>query len=172
VGATGATGATGPAGGVGSLAYGTVSAQAGVPVIANGDVTFDLVPNPATGASNAITPTATGFTIVNTGVYEYDFDVRGTPQHLVPPDTLAFCLTRNGVTINPGTEFAADVQTTSLAAGDTEHVHGHGLQAFTAGDVVTLRNRTLSGTASVSFTSAPPGGEAAIYASLTLKQVA
>jgi hypothetical protein len=182
VGPTGATGATGPSGGpagptgatgatgaaAGGLAYGSVNSTNSATVIAGGNVSF----NNNSGPSAAITQNAAGFTIVNTGTYEYFFQVRGAPATTSPPSPLTFGLSINGGSVGSTTQFASANQVSSMLGGQTEAVTGFGLITLTAGQTVELVNTTNSGLDSVTLLAAPTGGTTSVNAALMLRQVA
>jgi len=168
-GPAGPTGPTGPTGGAGSFAHGAVYSTSTATVAAGGgNVTFNIT----SGSSSAITQSAAGFTIVNTGIYEYRFQVRGTPEILTPPNPLIFGLSVNGTLQQPQALYASDTQTSSLSATGTEAVTGFGLISLTSGQTVALTNDTNSGSDTVTLTSAPLGGPAAVNAALMLTQIA
>lgn len=154
---------------VSAPAYGSVLADVNDTVSAGGGfVNFTITSSP----SNAITQGASGFTIINSGTYRYDFQVRGTPSTLSPPSSVSFALSVNSF-IQLQTQFASDVQTTTLGAGLTEVVTGSGIISLSAGNIVKLRNRTNENADTVTLVSlVTGGGTATINAMLTLQQIA
>ncbi|MDR3550515.1 MAG: collagen-like protein [Candidatus Babeliales bacterium] len=173
-GATGATGATGTPGP--SLGYAYACNTAAQVVAAGGNVTFNLSASPSSGITPPA-PAGNSFTILTSGVYRIQYQVRGTPSTLTPPGALQFELTANSVEAPPGTvlgcsTYASDVQTTSLAAAGTEAVNGYTIVNLTAGDVIRLHNITLSSVDSVSLAAVPVGGTSAVNASMLIERLA
>jgi hypothetical protein len=113
------------------------------------------------GPSSQITaPPGSDFTVQKTGDYEFNFEVRGTPD--TPSDALAFAIYVNGV-LAAGTTFASEV-----VAGTALLVVGSGILPLVAGDSVTLHNVSP---VNVSLLALVPGGETAINASMDLMQL-
>jgi hypothetical protein len=141
----------------------------GVAIPGGGNVVFNDVGGPSAGVAQAVG----GLTVTAAGVYQYFFQVRGTPESLTPPSPLIFALLVNA-TDEPLTQFASDSQTTSLAASPdgTEAVTGSGLITLPGGAVVALKNLTKSSTDTVTLTSVPLGGTASVNAQLSLIRVA
>lgn len=177
-GAPGATGATGPAGSIGATgptgttgagltAYAHAVGQRSMIISANGTVDFDLGATPFPNVGFTVVPPPGGnvFVVATTGDYEYDFYIAGVPS---TGTSLEFALDVNGIVQGPAHEFRSNF---SATAGDVLVVRGQGIILLTAGDVVALRNRTLSGVDTVSVTSAPPGGEAGANVTTTFKKL-
>jgi hypothetical protein len=164
-GSTGPTGSTGAAGGSGLAAYGYAVAQATTIIGAGAAVVFDLgaTPFPNTGFTSVPAPGGTTFVVATSGAYEYDFYVVGVPS---TGSALEFAIAIGGVAQGPAHEFRSNF---SATAGDVLVVRGEGIIQLTAGQAITLLNRTLIGSDTVSVTSLPPGGEAGANATLTLK---
>lgn len=164
---------TGPGGspiGAASLGYAYACNTAAQVVPAGGIVTFNLSASPAAGI---IPPAPAGatFTILTSGVYYIQYQVRGTPGTLTPPSALQFTVLDNGTPLACST-YASDVQSTSLAADGTEAVNGYTIVSLTAGDVITLQNITLSSADSVTLAAVPVGGTSAVNASMLITRLA
>jgi hypothetical protein len=166
VGTTGATGAGGF-----TPAYGSVQNTSTTSILGGSNASFNIT----TGPSAGVTQGAAGLTVTAAGVYEYFFQVRGTPTNtLTPPAPLIYGLKVNTV-LQAATQFASDTQSTSLAAAGTEAVTGYGLITLAAGAVVALSNQTESGVTPAGDTglaSAPLGGAATVNVQLSLVRVA
>jgi len=150
-------------------AYGYAVGQSDAVIGANSDVVFDL--NTATSPTVGFTtvPNAsTAFVIASTGVYVFDFYVSGLPSTNVP---LEFTLFVNGAAPPLPQKFEFRSNTTAVAT-DVLTVIGHGIIQLTAGDSVTLRNRTNTVTDTVTVTSVPLGGEAGANRTLSLIKIA
>lgn len=166
-GPTGPSGATGATGAVNGTIYASASNDIDQLISADADVTFgtqgpfnDLIP-PSGGGS--------AFTVVTAGSYAYWYQIRGTPGIDSPPATVTFALLANAATFVPGSEFSADVQTTTaIAAGTpapTWAVNGSGIATFAGGDSITLHNRTTDGSNAVTVIGSV-SGEATVNAIL------
>ena len=181
VGPTGATGSgftgptgqgpTGATGTGGILAYGYAVGQSDALIGANADVIFDLGATtfPNAGFTSVPAPAGTSFVLSTSGVYEFDFYVAGTPSANFP---LEFSIYRNGAQANVGGNGYEFRSQTTASATDVLVCRGEGIILLTAGDVITLHNRTQTVTATVLCTSVPPGGEAGPNRTLTLKRIA
>ena len=151
-GATGNTGMTGSPGATGTggiLGYAYACNTAAQVVTAGGFVTFNLSASPSFGITPPA-PAGDSFTILASGVYLIQYQVRGTPASLTPPSALQFEVTDNGTPL-ACSSYASDVQTTSLAAAGTEAVNGYTIVTLAAGDVIALHNITFSSADSVSL---------------------
>jgi hypothetical protein len=172
-GATGATGAAGATGaGGGALAFGYAVGQSDAVIGANSDVVFDLgaTPFPNVGFTSVPAPAGTTFVVAATGDYEFNFYVAGAHASAATT-SLEFALWRNGAVAAVGGnafEFRSNQQ---AGAGDIQVVRGQGIIHLTAGDAITLHNRTNTVTDAVTVTSIPPGGEAGPNRTLSLKQL-
>jgi hypothetical protein len=170
----GSQGVSGAGGNLNDSAY--ASNTASTVVAAGGFFTFNII-GPQTGTS--VTPPApagTSFTIVNTGTYEFNYQVRGSPGGALSPPfpIIARLWNATAAAPVPGSQYASDSQTTALAAAPngTEAVNGFGTASLTAGAVIELQNWTTTGGNSVTLTSVPLGGDATINASLRLVRIA
>lgn len=173
-GTTGSTGATGTAGstGAGLTAYGYAVGQSTDTIGANSDVVFDLGGTvfPNAGFTSVPAPAGTTFVVAQTGVYEYYFYVAGDP--VAPGSSLQFSIYINGTEPAEGAASAYKYRSNfSSTATDILVCIGSGLVTLTAGDTVTLHNKTLSDTDPVSITSVPVGGEAGPNRTLSLKKI-
>lgn len=148
-------------------AFGYAVGQSDTTIGANANVVFDLgaTPFPNQGFTSVPAPAGTSFVIASAGAYEYDFYVAGLPS---TNTQLEFAITVNGVVQGPSHEFRSD---STATATDVLTVRGQGIILLAAADVVTLRNRTLSGVDSVLVTSVPAGGEAGANRTLSLKKL-
>ena len=157
------------------MAYGYAVGQSdsisGVVIAADSDVTFDLgaLVFPHAGFTSVPAPSGSQFVLATSGVYEFDFFVAGT--HAAQATTpLVFALYRNGAVAAVGGnafEFRGTLNPT-LA----QTCVGHGIIQLTAGDVITLHNRTNTVTDFVTVTSAPTGVDASPNRTLALKRIA
>lgn len=129
-------------------------------------VVFNNVNNPVNMAFTAGTST---ITVGNTGVYSFNYHVRGNPGTSNP---LIFELRQNG-TRQSITRFASSNQTGSLpgVTGGTEAVNGNGTLSLAAGDAITLVNVTNTSSDIVTLTTNPLNGETSINAGLTLTRL-
>lgn len=161
-------------GGAGSQAFGRAVGTNDTVIPADGTVIFNInsytLPNTGFGVIGNL-PNASGeFTIVTAGTYEYDFLVAG--EHPSAATTsLEFAIYVNGAVAavgGPVNEFRSNQQ---AAATDIQVVNGHGWLNLLAGDIVTLHNRTNLVTDAVTVTSIPPGGEAGVNRTMTLKKI-
>lgn len=138
-GSTGAGGATGPAGGGGvTPAFGVAYGASSTVIGADSAVTFDLgaTPYPNTGFTSVPSPGGSAFVVATSGDYEFDFYVNGThPAETTVP--LVFELYVNGSTVSRNYQFTGALNPTLQ-----QTVVGHGIIALTAGQSVTLHNRT------------------------------
>ena len=175
-GSTGATGVTGATGGDGAglSAFGYAVGQSTTVIGADTDVVFDLGAAVFPNQGFTSVPGAAGTTFVvatgGAGVYEYDFYVAGDPA--TTGSSLQFSIYINGVAPAEGAASAYKYRSNfSSTASDILTCIGSGLVTLTAGDTVTLHNKTLSDTDSVSVTSVPAGGEAGPNRTLMLKKI-
>lgn len=181
-GKNGANGPTGPAGnpgpvgpagpaGSGLSAYGYAVGQSSTVIGADSNVVFDLGATvfPNAGFTSVPAPAGTSFVVATSGVYQFDFYVSGLPASNVP---LEFALYRNGTVANVGGNGFEFRSNTSATATDKLTVIGHGIILLTAGDVITLHNRTNTVTDTVTVTSVPLGGEAGPNRTLSLIKIA
>lgn len=146
-GLTGPMGETGPDGSGGGLtAYGHAvnSGQSVQNVDPNSDVLFNLggVGFPNVGIT---VPAVFGsaFKILSSGDYAYDFYVAAHNIDNPAKQALDFALAVNGVPQSPGHAAQSNHQVTATAA-DTMVVRGNGIITLSAGDTVSLQNRTAS----------------------------
>ena len=162
----GFTGATGPDGFF-SQAYGYAAGTASAMIVEDTDVVFDqgsVVAVSITGPA----PGGTSFVIETAGDYEYIFYVAGTPQNAATT-SMQFAIFVNGVSQGVVHEFRASL---GASMSDVQLIRGEGILSLLAGDVVTLHNRTGSGTLSVAVTSTAPGtGEVSTNRTLSLKKL-
>lgn len=147
---TGPTGATGPAGGGGvTPAFGVAYGASSTVIGADSAVTFDLgaTPYPNTGFTSVPSPGGSAFVVATSGDYEFDFYVNGThPAEATVP--LVFELYVNGSTVSRNYQFTGALNPTLQ-----QTVVGHGVIALTAGQSVTLHNRTNTVTDAVTVTN-------------------
>jgi len=165
-GVTGATGATGPGGTL--SAFGMAVGQSDAVIGADSAVVFDLgaTPFPNAGFTSVPAPGGTTFVVAATGTYEFDFFVAGT--HAAQATTpLVFAIYRNGATAGQAFEFRGALNPTIF-----QTVVGHGILTLTAGDAITLHNRTNTVTDAVTVTSAPSGVDASTNRMLSLVRIA
>jgi collagen type VII alpha len=161
-GSTGVSGVTGAAGGGVVPAYGVAYGASTATLGADSAVTFDLgaTPYPNSGFTTVPSPGGSAFVVETTGDYEYDFYVAGlhAASATVP---LVFALYVNGAATSPtGSEFIGQLGTTD----QKQVVVGHGIIHLTAGQSVTLHNRTNTVTDSVTVTNpAAAGSDAGSY---------
>ena len=173
---TGITGPTGPAGGGGGgiLGYAYAVGQSTTSTLPNAPIVFDLggTVYPNSGITPPV-PGGTTFSIVTTGVYEFNFYVCAQ-NGAADTESLQIGLWRNGAQIsapNPeGYIFQSDLGST---APNTLLCIGEGIVALNATDAITLVNITNSGTTTINFLSAGGGVTAAgANRTLTLKRLA
>ena len=149
-GAASNTGATGPAGGGGvTPAFGVAYGASSTVIGADSAVTFDLgaTPYPNTGFTSVPSPGGSAFGVATSGDYEFDFYVNGThPAEATVP--LVFELYVNGSTVSRNYQFTGALNPTLQ-----QTVVGHGIIALTAGQSVTLHNRTNTVTDAVTVTN-------------------
>lgn len=143
-GKTGATGAF-----ISLPAYGSASNRSisnPVTIVANGNMVFDIGSS-GTPVLNitAPFPLNQNFTIQQTGKYFYQIYMLGVPNVNVP---VTFGLSVNSNTPETEHQFLSNLNTLGVS---NYIVNGHGIINLNAGDQITLRNRTGSGTVSVSF---------------------
>jgi hypothetical protein len=153
-GSTGATGATGTAGGGVTPAYGVAYGASSTVIGANLDVVFDLgaTPYPNTGFTSVPAPGGSAFVVATTGDYEFDFYVTGThPAQATVP--LVFAIYVNGAAATLPQEFIGASNPTLQ-----QTVVGHGIIHLTAGQSITLRNRTNTVTDAVTVTNPAAAG--------------
>ncbi len=168
----GGTGPTGAAGGL--LAYGYAVGQSTATVVANAAIVFDLG---GTVYPNAgITPPAPGgttFTILSTGIYEFNFYVCAQ-DGAATTQSIQIGLWRNGAQASsPNTQGYIFQSSLGSTAGNTQLCIGEGIISLTASDTITLNNITNSGTTSINFVSAGGGvTTAGANRTLTLKRIA
>lgn len=173
-GTIGNTGATGTAGTTGSgfSAYGYAVGQSDTVIGADADVVFDLGATvfPNVGFTSVPAPAGTTFVIAQTGVYEYDFYVAGDAAST--GSSLQFSIYVNAAEPAEGAASAYKYRSNfSSTATDILLCTGSGLITLTAGDTVTLHNKTLSDTDAVTVTSVPAGGEAGPNRTLMLRKI-
>lgn len=148
-GAGGTTGATGAGGGGVAPAYGVARGASATTITLDSDVVFDLggTPYPNTGFTSVPAPGGTAFVVAATGDYEYDFYVTGT--HAAMGTTpLGFEVYVNGASVSRDYQQVGPLNPTSQQA-----VVGHGIIHLTAGQSVTLHNRTNTTTDGVVVTN-------------------
>jgi hypothetical protein len=139
------------------------------PVDPNQDVRFNLG---GTGFPNVgITvpgPNGTAFTILSSGDYEWEFYVAA--HNLQNPDdnALDFAIAVNGVPQGPGHAAQSNHQLTS-GSDDVMVVRGNGIIALSAGNTVSLQNRTTSKL--ILAPNAPGSALPCPNATLTLKKL-
>ena len=152
-GPSGSTGSTGPAGDGITPAYGVAYGSDSTVIGADGDVVFNLggTPYPNSGLGAPI-PGGNSFLVQTTGDYEFDFYVAGThPAMATIP--LVFAIFVNGAAAALPQEFVGATNPTLQ-----QTVVGHGLIHLTAGDSVSLRNRTNTVTDTVTVTNPAAAG--------------
>lgn len=157
-----------------SPAYGRAVGTNDAVIGADADVVFNInsytLPNTGFGVAGFMPNASAGFTIQTAGDYEYDFSVAGSHASAATT-SLEFAIYVNGAIAavgGPVNEFRSNQQ---AGATDIQVVNGHGWLALNAGDVVTLHNRTNTVTDAVDVTSIPPGGEAGVNRTMTLKKI-
>jgi phage gp45-like len=140
----------GPAGGGGvTPAFGVAYGASSTVIGADSAVTFDLgaTPYPNTGFTSVPSPGGSAFVVATSGDYEFDFYVNGThPAEATVP--LVFELYVNGSTVSRNYQFTGALNPTLQ-----QTVVGHGIIALTAGQSVTLHNRTNTVTDAVTVTN-------------------
>jgi len=148
----------GTSSGSGSIAYGYAAGQSTTSIGADADVIFDLgaTPFPNSGFTSVPAPAGTSFVVATTGDYEFDFYVAGT--HAAGATTpVQFALWINGAVASVGGnafEFSSNLQS---GATDVQVCRGQGIIKLTAGDVITLHNRTNTTTDAVASVSVGGG---------------
>jgi len=148
-------------------AYGYAEGQSTTVIGADADVTFDLgaTPYPHAGFSSVPAPGGSAFVVLTNGVYEFDWYISGLPSTNFP---LVFTLYRNGA---PAVGQYSYRSQTTASATDVLNNYGHGLIQLVVGDIVTVHNRTVSGSDTVAVTSVPLGGEAGANRTFSLKRI-
>jgi hypothetical protein len=153
-GATGASGATGPAGGGPTPAFGVAYGANSTTIGADSAVVFDLgaTPFPNSGFTSVPAPGGSAFVVATTGDYEFDFYVTGThsAEATVP---LVFEVYVNGASVARNYQFIGALNPTIQ-----QSVIGHGIIHLTAGDSVTLHNRTNTVTDAITVTNPAAAG--------------
>jgi hypothetical protein len=153
-GATGSAGATGAAGGGVTPAFGVAYGASSTVIGADSAVTFDLgaTPFPNSGFTSVPAPGGSAFVVATTGAYEFDFYVTGThaAQSTVP---LVFEIYVNGASVARNYQFIGALNPTLQ-----QSVVGHGIIQLTAGQSVTLHNRTNTVTDTVTVTNPAAAG--------------
>lgn len=149
-GSTGSTGATGSAGGGGvTPAYGVAYGASSTVIGADSAVTFDLgaTPYPNAGFTSVPSPAGSAFVVATTGDYKFDFYVTGThaAEATVP---LVFEVYVNGASVARNYQFVGALNPTLQ-----QSVVGSGIIHLTAGQSVTLHNRTNTVTDTVTVTN-------------------
>lgn len=161
----------------GLTAYGYAVNSSDAIIGADTDVIFNLggaiFPN---AGITVPAPGGTTFTILSTGVYEFDFIVIGThvPSTTIP---LQMTLHVNGaVPANPSAyAFSSNTQGAIMPeeARDVQICHGHGLINLAIGNLVTLHNITNASTETVTVTALGGGvGDPRANATLKLTKIA
>jgi hypothetical protein len=151
----GATGATGAAGGGGvSPAYGVAYGASSTVIGLDSDVTFDLgaTPFPNVGFTSVPAPAGSAFVVATTGDYEFDFYVTGTHAAMATVP-LVFEIYVNGASVARNFQFIGALNPTLQ-----QSVIGHGIIHLTAGQSVTLHNRTNTVTDTVTVTNPATAG--------------
>lgn len=162
------TGSTGS----GLSAYGYAVGQSTTTIGADSDVVFDLgaTPFPNAGFTSVPAPAGTSFVIATTGVYEFNFYVASTTHAAFATTPLVFGIYRNGAiatVAGNAYEFRGTFSTTDA----NQSVRGEGIIALTAGDVITLHNRTNTVTDTVTVAATQTGVEASPNRTFTLKKI-
>ena len=152
-GATGATGVTGPTGATGAISdYAYIYNTGAETVAVEGDTTFDTN-GPMTAGFSHVPGSAT-VTVNSTGVYSIDFSIRESTG------AAQFALADNG-TVIPSTIFGGGISEVQLS--------GQAIVSLVAGDVLTLRNHTSSGT--ITLTTSAGGSAVSVDASLEIEKI-
>jgi hypothetical protein len=152
---SGATGATGAAGGGGvTPAYGVAYGASSTVIGADSAVVFDLgaTPFPNSGFTSVPAPAGTAFVVATTGDYEFDFYVTGTHAAMATVP-LVFEVYVNGASVARNFQFIGASNPTTQ-----QTVVGHGIIHLTAGQSVTLHNRTNTVTDAVTVTNPAEAG--------------
>src|ERR1035437_1799416 len=164
---TGSTGSTSS----GLAAYGYAVGQDSTTIGADSAVIFDLGATRFPNVGMTVpSPGGSGFTITTTGDYEFEFYVVSTTHAAFATTPLVFAIYRNGsIATVAGNAF--EFRGTFTTTDANQSVRGQGIIALTAGDVITLHNRTNTVTDTVTVATTQTGVEASPNRTLSLKKL-